>query len=107
MANPFELSVASNDAFREIFQSMTEGIVVVDAEGKIMVSNPIADELFAYEPHERVGKQIEDLLPERYRGKHMRFRIGFNEHPVPRRMGQGRDLTALRKDGSEFPVEIS
>jgi PAS domain S-box-containing protein len=107
MINPFELSVASNDAFREIFQSMTEGIVVVDAEGKILVSNPIADEMFAYSPHEMVGMQMEELLPERYRGKHMRFRAGFNEHPAPRRMGQGRDLTALRKDGHEFPVEIS
>jgi PAS domain S-box-containing protein len=107
MINPFELSVASNDAFREIFQSMTEGIIVVDAEGKILVSNPIADEMFAYDPHEMVGKQMEELLPERYRSKHMRFRIGFNADPLPRRMGQGRDLTALRKDGSEFPVEIS
>lgn len=107
MVNPFELSVASNDAFREIFQSMTEGIVVVDAEGKILVSNPIADQMFAYNPHEMVGMQMEELLPARYRGPHMRFRAGFNERPVPRRMGQGRDLTALRKDGKEFPVEIS
>jgi len=107
MINPFELSVASNDAFREIFQSMTEGIVVVDAEGKILVSNPIADEMFAYNPHEMVGKQMEELLPPRYRSKHMSFRAGFNDHPIPRRMGQGRDLTAWKKDGSEFPVEIS
>jgi PAS domain S-box-containing protein len=107
MNNPFELSVASNDAFREIFQSMTEGIVVVDADGKILVSNPIADQMFAYNPHEMVGMQMEELLPARYRGPHMRFRAGFNDHPVPRRMGQGRDLTALRKDGLEFPVEIS
>lgn len=107
MVNPFELSVASNDAFREIFQSMTEGIVVVDADGKVLVSNPIADEMFAYDPHEMVGMQMEELLPGRYRGPHMHFRAGFNEHPVPRRMGQGRDLTALRKDGKEFPVEIS
>jgi len=107
MTNPFELSVASNDAFREIFQSMTEGIVVVDAEGKILVSNPIADEMFAFKPHEMVGKQMEELLPQRYRSKHVSFRAGFNDHPVPRRMGQGRDLTALRKDGTEFPVEIS
>lgn len=107
MTNPFELSVASNDAFREIFQSMTEGIVVVDAEGKILVSNPIADEMFAFKPHEMVGMQMEELLPERYRSKHVRYRGSFNDHPIPRRMGQGRDLTALRKDGTEFPVEIS
>jgi signal transduction histidine kinase len=50
---------------------------------------------------------MEVLLPERYRKGHVNFRRAFNSDPHPRRMGFGRDLTALRKDGSEFPVEIS
>src|SRR5690349_20352801 len=50
---------------------------------------------------------LEELLPQRYRGHHMSLRKGFDTHPDPRRMGFGRDLTALKKDGSEFPVEIS
>lgn len=107
MINPFELSVVSNDAFREIFQSMTEGIIVVDKSGSILVANPIAEQMFGYDNHELTGLQLEALLPERYRGRHLSFRDQFNNRPVPRRMGMGRDLAALKKDGTEFPVEIS
>jgi len=107
MINPFELSVVSNDAFREIFQSMTEGIIVVDKDGRILVANPIAEELFGYGTNELSGIQLESLLPERYRGRHLSFRNHFNSDPSPRRMGMGRDLAALKKNGTEFPVEIS
>jgi PAS domain S-box-containing protein len=105
--NPFELSVVSNDAFREIFQSMTEGIIVVDRAGTILVANPIAEQMFGYDNNELTGLQLEVLLPDRYRGKHLSFRDNFNNRPIPRRMGMGRDLAALKKDGTEFPVEIS
>ena len=107
MINPFELSSVSNEAFREIFQSMTEGIIVVDSAGKILVGNPIAEEMFGYTKEEMTGMQLETLLPERYRAKHFSFRSDFNSRPAPRRMGMGRDLSALKKDGTEFPVEIS
>ncbi|HTE31040.1 MAG TPA: PAS domain-containing sensor histidine kinase [Chryseolinea sp.] len=102
-----DFSVVTNDAFREIFQSMSEGIVMVDEEGKIAIANPVAEQLFGYERNELNGVMMEGLLPERYRSRHLSFRKGFNAHPEPRRMGIGRDLTALRKNGSEFPVEIS
>jgi len=105
--NPFELSVVSNDAFREIFQSMTEGIIVVDKAGNILVANPIAEQMFGYGNNEMTGMTLETLLPTRYRGKHLAFRDQFNNDPIPRRMGMGRDLAALKKDGTEFPVEIS
>jgi len=107
VSNPFELSVVSNDAFREIFQSMTEGIIVVDQRGSILVANPVAEQMFGYDNHELTGLKVESLLPERYRGKHLSFREQFNGHPSPRRMGVGRDLAALKKNGTEFPVEIS
>jgi PAS domain S-box-containing protein len=107
MINPFDLSIVSNDAFREIFQSMTEGIIVVDREGTVLVANPVAEEMFGYGSNEITGMLLEQLLPERYRGRHLSFRSNFNDHPAPRRMGMGRDLAALRKDGVEFPVEIS
>ncbi|HEX8060324.1 MAG TPA: PAS domain-containing sensor histidine kinase [Cyclobacteriaceae bacterium] len=107
MINPFELSVVSNDAFREIFQSMTEGIIVVDKTGTILVANPIAEQMFGYENNELTGLQLESLLPEKYRSKHLVFRDQFNAQPAPRKMGMGRDLAALKKDGTEFPVEIS
>src|SRR5829696_5081494 len=97
-----DLSMMTNDALREILQSMSEGIIMVDESGKIAVTNPVAEQLFGYKKNELNGMQLEALLPERYRGRHLSFRHGFNEHPEPRRMGIGRDLTALRKDESEF-----
>ncbi|HLZ17070.1 MAG TPA: PAS domain-containing sensor histidine kinase [Cyclobacteriaceae bacterium] len=107
MTKPFALSVVSNEAFREIFQSMTEGIVVINQEGNILVVNRVVEEMFGYENDELNGKTLEILLPERYRGGHVKRRLGFNQDPSPRRMGLGRDLTALKKSGQEFPVEIS
>ncbi len=101
------LSLVTDDAFREIFQSMSEGILMVDESGKIVIANPIGEQIFGYDKNELTGVMLENLLPERFRGRHVNFRKGFNEHPEPRRMGFGRDLTALRKNGVEFPVEIS
>jgi PAS domain S-box-containing protein len=102
-----DFSIVNNDAFQEVFQSMSEGIIMVDETGKISVANLVAEQLFGYSKGELNGVMLENLLPERYRGRHLNFRKGFNAHPEPRRMGIGRDLTALRKDGREFPVEIS
>jgi PAS domain S-box-containing protein len=102
-----DFSVVTNEAYREIFQSMSEGIIMVDQDGKIAIANPVAEQLFGYEKNGLNGMMMENLLPERYRKGHINFRKGFNSNPHPRRMGFGRDLTALRKDGREFPVEIS
>ncbi|CAN5311010.1 hypothetical protein BH09BAC3_BH09BAC3_10950 [soil metagenome] len=99
--------IITNDAFREIFQSMSEGIIMVNGEGMIVVANPVAEHEFGYNKHELSGMALELLLPVRYRGGHIHFRQGFNAHPEPRKMGLGRDLRALKKDGTEFPVEIS
>ena len=100
-------SLVSSEAFREIFQSMSEGIVMVDETGKIVVANPVAEQIFGYSENELNGVLMENLLPDRFRGHHVKMRKVYNSNPEPRRMGFGRDLTALRKDGSEFPVEIS
>jgi PAS domain S-box-containing protein len=100
-------SIVTSEAYREIFQSMSEGIIMVDESGKITIANPVAEQLFGYESAGLNGLMMESLLPDRYRKGHVNFRRAFNSNPLPRRMGFGRDLTALRKDGSEFPVEIS
>lgn len=100
-------SLVTDDAFYEIFQSMSEGIVMVDERGTIVAANPVAETTFGYKRGELKGLPLENLLPERYRGRHVDFRKGFNAHPEPRRMGFGRDLTAIGRDGHEFPVEIS
>lgn len=102
-----EISFLSNDTFREIFQSSAEGIIMVDKDGKIVMANPVSERIFGYGEGELINLQMEDLLPQRYREKHSDYRKQFNEHPQPRRMGVGRDLMAIRKDGTEFPVEVS
>jgi len=107
LSGSIDFSVVTNEAYREIFQSMSEGIIMVDESGKIAIANPVAEQLFGFDRDELNGMMMEALLPERYRSGHVNFRRAFNGNPHPRRMGVGRDLTALRKDGSEFPVEIS
>jgi PAS domain S-box-containing protein len=102
-----DFSAVTDEAYREIFQSMSEGIIMVDTRGKIAITNPVAEQLFGFEKDGLVGLMLENLLPERYRKGHVNFRNNFNSNPHPRRMGLGLDLTALRKDGTEFPVEIS
>lgn len=102
-----DISFTSSDAFREIFQSAAEGILMVDAHGKIKLANPVSEQMFGYGPGELEGKSIEILLPSQLRSNHVHHREHFNSNPSPRRMGIGRDLMATRKDGVEFPVEIS
>ncbi len=107
MASRTSIPLVDSDTFREIFQSMSEGIIIVDESGKIVIANPVAELIFGYEKDGLSGMDLEVLLPLRYRERHISFRHSFQEHPQPRRMGFGRDLQALRKDGTEFPVEIS
>jgi PAS domain S-box-containing protein len=104
---PLEISFVSSDSFREIFQTSAEGIIMINDAGRILLANPVSEKMFGYVPDTLVGTTLEALLPERYRGRHLGFRKQFNEHPAPRRMGVGRDLQAMRQDGSEFPIEIS
>ncbi|MBS1681005.1 MAG: PAS domain S-box protein [Bacteroidetes bacterium] len=100
-------SLLPSEAYREIFQSMSEGIIMVDEKGEIAIANPVAEQLFGYNHNELNGKFLENLLPDRFRKGHMNFRMAFNTDPHPRKMGLGRDLVALKKNGTEFPVEIS
>ena len=102
-----DFSIVTNEAYREIFQSMSDGIIMVGETGEIAIANPVTEQLFGYEKDGLNGTVMENLLPERYRKGHVNFRRAFNTDPHPRRMGFGGDLTTLRKDGTEFPVEIS
>jgi PAS domain S-box-containing protein len=107
MHNDFQIAFSSSDTFREIFQGSAEGILMVDQKGTIQLANPVSERMFGYEPGELNGKSLEMLLPIRYHARHIQFRQQFHDNPSPRRMGSGRDLMAVRKDGSEFPVEVS
>lgn len=93
--------------FGDLLQSTPDGIVIASPSGRIVLANRQAESLFGYPRDELRGKLIEVLLPERYRGGHVRHRSGFFSQPRTRSMGAGLELNGLRKDGTEFPVEIS
>ena len=90
-----------------LFENATEGIVLADQSASIVLVNPSACQMFAYAPEELVGQKIEVLLPDRYRAGHVKLRDGFYHHPQNREMGSGRDLFGQKKNGVNFPVEVS
>lgn len=96
----------SKEGIEALFLYATEGILVVNESGSIVSINPSAERLFGYEKNELIGKKIEVLVPGRF-AKHSHHREKFNEKPQPRSMGLGIELYGLKKDGGEFPVEIS
>lgn len=90
-----------------LFTHVTESIIVTGQDGKIQLTNPATEKLFGYTLDELAGKTVEFLMPERFATKHVQHRSGYNQNPHARSMGIGMDLFAKKKDGSEFPVEIS
>lgn len=89
------------------FESAVEGIIGVDENGRILRANATIERLFGYSPAELIGKPMETLVPERLRRLHERHRDKYFQEPRSRPMGLGLDLVGKRKDGSEFPIEVS
>ena len=92
---------------KALFDHASMGIVVVNSKGMIITVNPFALKLFGYTLEELTEKPIEQLIPARYHHKHVDHRDHYIEHPKSRPMGVGMDLFAIKKDGIEFPVEVS
>jgi PAS domain S-box-containing protein len=90
-----------------LFENATEGIILTNQQGQIILVNPAAKIIFQYNPEELIGKTIDILIPDRLKHSHENHRKGFHAHPQNRSMGAGRDLFGRRKDGSDVPVEIS
>ncbi len=97
-----------NERFEALFQFASMGILVANSGGEIVLANDFLITLFGYDnADELVGNKIEKLIPQRYHSGHVHQRDHYMQEPKRRPMGRGIDLFASRKDGSEFPVEIS
>jgi protein-histidine pros-kinase len=93
--------------FGGLLEAAPDGMLIVDAGGRIVLCNSAAGTAFGYAPEELQGRSVEDLVPDRFRGDHPRHRAGYVEDPRRRPMGAGLVLHGRRKDASEFPAEIS
>jgi PAS domain S-box-containing protein len=90
-----------------LFENATEGIILTNGEGNIVLINPAAQRMFGYDAKEIIGQPVELLIPQRFSHHHQKLRAGFYEHPQNRVMGHGRELFGKRKDNSDVPVEVS
>ena len=94
-------------SFWWLLESAPDGILIVDSDGAIMLVNAEAEKLFGYTEDELIDKPVEILIPQRFRERHVEHRAAYAAAPRTRPMGIGLELYGLRRDGSDFPVEIS
>ncbi|HYO83487.1 MAG TPA: PAS domain S-box protein [Bryobacteraceae bacterium] len=92
---------------RALLESAAQAIIGVDSTGTIRIANVAVEQMFGYSREDLIGSQLETLLPEAIREQHRAHRGSYTSRPHPRPMGIGMDLTARRKDGTTFPVEVS
>ncbi len=92
---------------RYLMESMPFGLLLIDENGAIQMTNEEFNRIFGYTADELIGMKVEVLIPERLRLSHVSFRDAFSKVPQSRKMGSGRELLAIRKNGLEFPAEIA
>jgi PAS domain S-box-containing protein len=104
--NNIQNKMESKEGVDALFLYATEGILVANETGEIIRTNPSSERLFGYEKDELIGKKIEVLVPQRF-SNHTQHREQYANNPHARSMGAGRELFGLKKNGTEFPIEIS
>jgi PAS domain S-box-containing protein len=96
----------AEEKFRLAVESCPNGMVMSDRAGRIVMVNHEIERLFGYRREELIGRPIDILVPERLRAQHFQYRFEYSVQPRARRMGEGRNICGLRKDGGEIPIEI-
>ncbi len=95
----------NSNIFNLLSEGISEGIILVNTKQEIVATNSSAEEMFGYDKEELIGKSLDCIIPKRYHHKHEGHFSSFMEKSEKRKMGNGRDLSGLRKNGQEFPVE--
>jgi len=107
VSNSVSPGPVADNRYRRLLEAAPDGIVEVDGSGRIVLVNSQAERMFGYRREELLGKSVEMLMPERFRGRHPAHRERYSAHSVIRPMGSGLDLRAARADGTEFAVDIN
>jgi PAS domain S-box-containing protein len=105
--SPAHIEALQEQRFSSFLEAAPDAVVIIDQDGKIVRVNGQTEMMFGHGREELLGQEVEILMPERFRASHRGQRSAFMAHPSTRPMGPALELWALRKDGSEFPVEIS
>ncbi len=106
---PFSMpfTTLNSESFQALFNYASIGILITNSKGEIQMANKFIEHQFGYSEKELVGLKVEALIPTRYKERHVKHRTQFSEDPHSRPMGLGMELSGLKKDGTEFPVEVS
>lgn len=102
-----DFEAAKEIGFDALFNGASIGIIITDEESRIIQANPFLLHLFGFSQDELLGQRVEVLMPARFRESHIDHRTAYQHHPRTRVMGAGFDLLGVRKDGTEFPLEVS
>ena len=95
------------ERLRAVVETAVDGVILIDARGRVQMFNPACERLFGYSAGEVIGENVRMLMPQPYRGEHDRYISNYNETGIAKIIGSGREVTGLRKDGSSFPMDLS
>jgi PAS domain S-box-containing protein len=107
LARLFVQATGAEERIRRVLDAAPDATIVADETGRITYVNQRVGRTFGYEPEEVLGNDVEFLIPQRFHESHLRHRAGFMGAPRAREMGAGLELWGVRKDGAEFPIEVS